>query len=76
MTLQGLEVGQPLFHDNLTIFPVVRQVRVRTPEWFYGAVSPVALIILDGDAARLTILDDRISHTDLICWLKEQRITV
>jgi hypothetical protein len=74
MTLQDMEFGQPVYYDNLAIFPVVCQVWVRTSDWFYGAVSPVALFILDGDAVRLTILDDRISQPDLISWLRERRI--
>jgi hypothetical protein len=74
MTFPDLGFGQPLYYDNLAFFPVVRQIRVRTPDWLYAAVSPVAMIILDGEAVRITILDDRISQPDLICWLREQGI--
>jgi hypothetical protein len=74
MTLPDLKFGQPVYYYNLAFFPVVRQILIRTPDWLSGAVSPVALIILDGEAVRLTMLDDRISQPELICWLTESGI--
>jgi len=69
---QDFQFGEPLSFQHLTFLPVVRQILVRTPEWLFGAVSPVAVVILDGKDVRLAILDDRISEPDLICWLAKR----
>jgi hypothetical protein len=75
MTLPDLSFGQPLAFQDLTILPVVRQVLICTPEWVSGAVSPVAVVILDGHDVRLCILDERIAESELIRWLAENKET-
>lgn len=74
MTLQDLQFGEPLSFQHLTFLPVIRQTLVRTPEWLFGAVSPVAVVIMDSQDVRLAILDDRITEPELICWLAEKGI--
>jgi hypothetical protein len=71
MTLPDLQLGQPLTFQHLTILPVVRQNMVCTPEFVSGAVSPVAVVILDGHDVRLCILDERIPGHELVKWLAE-----
>jgi hypothetical protein len=72
MTLPDLRFGQPIAFQDLTILPVVRQVLIHTPEWVSGAVSPVAVVILDGHDVRLCVLDERIAESELIRWLAEK----
>jgi hypothetical protein len=69
-----LELGRPAFFAQITILPVVRQILVRTPDSVYGAVSPVALLIMHGRETGLAMLDDEISQDEIISWLKEQGI--
>jgi hypothetical protein len=39
-----------------------------------GAVSPVALLVIDGQEGGLALLDDGISQDEIIIWLKARGI--
>ena len=69
-----LELGLPIFFSHITILPVVRQILVRTLDSVSGAVSPVALLITNGQETGLAMLDDEISQDEIIGWLKERGI--
>ncbi len=74
MNHDDLQFGQPLACQNLIIIPVVRKVIIRTQDWISGAVSPVALVILDGHEVSLALLDDGITRKGLTQWLNENGI--
>lgn len=73
MNHDDLQFGQPLACKNLVIIPVVRKGIIRTQDWISGAISPVALVILDGKEVGLALLDDGISRKGLIHWLNEKK---
>ena len=74
MTPPDLELGMPVFFQQIAILPVVRQILVRTPDSLSGVVSPVALLIIGGQEVGLAMLDDEISRNEIICWLKARGI--
>jgi hypothetical protein len=69
-----LELGMPVFFAEIAILPVVRQILVRTPDSLSGAVTPVALLVTSGRETGLAMLDDEISHDEIIGWLKDRGI--
>jgi hypothetical protein len=70
MILSDLQFALPLSQGNFVFFPIVRQVLARTTDWFAGVATPVALLILEDETLHLTILDDGVSHHELLSWLK------
>lgn len=76
MIPRDLELGMPVFFQDIVFLPVVRQVCIRTPGLLSGAVSPVALLIVDGQKAGLALLDEGVSQDEIVLWLKARGILV
>lgn len=69
MNSDDLQFGQPLICQDIVIIPLVRKVIIRSPPWISGAISPVALVMLDSHDIHLALLDDTESEQEIVSWL-------